>query len=83
MDLVEGPADLVLCGDVFYSGEVAARVMPVLDGLARTGLRVLVGDPGRVDLPLDRLRLVAEYPVRDMGDGPGKLTVTGVYDYRP
>ena len=75
--------ELVLCGDVFYGPEVAAGVLPVLDGFRAGGARVLVGDPGRVDLPRDRLELLAEIEVRDMGDGPGRTTFCGVFDYRP
>ncbi|MBC7480266.1 MAG: methyltransferase [Pseudorhodobacter sp.] len=75
--------ELVLAGDVFYGRQVAARVLPVLDGFRAAGARVLVGDPGRVDLPRDRLELLAEIEVRDMGDGPGKTTSCGVFDYRP
>ncbi|MBC7478661.1 MAG: methyltransferase, partial [Pseudorhodobacter sp.] len=72
-----------LAGDVFYGRQVAARVLPVLDGFRAAGARVLVGDPGRVDLPRDGLELLAELEVRDMGDGPGKTTSCGVFDYRP
>jgi predicted nicotinamide N-methyase len=75
--------DLVLCGDVFYSAEVAAAMLPVLDQFRARGVRLLVGDPGRKDLPTDRLTLCAEYGVADMGDGPGVLRRTGVYDYGP
>lgn len=75
--------DLVLCGDVFYSAEVAAEMLPVLDRFRAKGARVLVGDPGRADLPTDRLTLCAEYDVRDMGDGPGVVRRAGVYDYEP
>ena len=59
--------DLVLAGDVFYSPDVVAQTLPVLVELARDGVAVLVGDPFRRDLPLDRLDLVAEYAVPDMG----------------
>ena len=76
-----GQADLILCGDVFYDAAVAARVMPVLDAFLARGAQVLVGDPGRADLPLDRLELRAEYQVRDMGDGPGQRIRAGIYAY--
>ncbi len=75
--------DLVLCGDVFYGPEVAARVLPLLDGFRAGGARVLVGDPGRADLPRAGLVLLAEVEVRDMGDGPDKTCLSGVFDYRP
>ena len=54
-------ADVVLAGDVFYNRSMAEVVMPVLDRAARHGARVLVGDPGRADLPRGRLRIVATY----------------------
>ena len=75
--------DLILCGDVFYSAEVAAVVLPRLDAFRAGGARVLVGDPGRANLPRDLLIKKAEVAVRDMGDGPGKTVLTGIYDYRP
>jgi predicted nicotinamide N-methyase len=59
--------EVVLAGDVFYTAEVVAETLPVLTELARRGARVLVGDPFRRDLPLERLDLVAEYAVPDMG----------------
>ncbi|MBZ9854990.1 50S ribosomal protein L11 methyltransferase [Mesorhizobium sp. CA13] len=73
-DITKGPpppVDLVLAGDVFYSSEVALRVIPFLDRCLASGMEVLVGDPGRNDLPLSRLRLIAEYEVPDFGDGIG------------
>lgn len=59
--------DVVLAGDVFYSAQVVAETLPVLSEMARRGATVLVGDPFRRDLPLDRLDLVARYGVPDMG----------------
>ncbi|WP_155373574.1 class I SAM-dependent methyltransferase [Catellatospora vulcania] len=56
-----GDADLVLAGDVFYSDEMAERVMPFLRRAADRGARVLVGDPGRDYLPTTELALVATY----------------------
>ena len=77
------PVDVVLGGDIFYSPEVAAAVLPVLDRCRELGARVLVGDPGRADLARDRLILLAEYSVRDMGDGPGVTSQAGVYALAP
>ena len=71
--------DIVLAGDVFYAPDVAAQVLPVLEGLRAGGATVLVGDPGRADLPRVGLALVARDQVRDMGDGPGVLRRAGVY----
>lgn len=73
--------DLVLCGDVFYGPEAAAAVLPVLEGYRASGARVLVGDPGRADLPLSRLTRLAEYQVRDIGDGPGVVRTAGVFAF--
>lgn len=73
-DLLDaGPpdVDVILVGDLFYSAELAARVLPFLQRAAAMGAKVLVGDIGRADLPVDAFDMVASYPVRDVGDGPG------------
>ncbi|HET7412826.1 MAG TPA: 50S ribosomal protein L11 methyltransferase [Pararhizobium sp.] len=70
-DLLAGPppaVDLVAVGDLYYAPELAAKVTAFLDRCLLAGITVLIGDPGRVYLPRTRLRLVAEYPVPDMGD---------------
>lgn len=74
-----GAVDVVLAGDVFYAPEVAALVLPRLAGLAAQGALVLVGDPGRRDLPQDGLAPLAHYDLPDMGDPPGRLRRTQVY----
>lgn len=74
--------DLVLGGDVFYSTQVLKTVTPIFDRYRAKGVRVLVGDPGRVDLPRAALVLLAEVEVRDTGDGPGKVTMSRIFDYR-
>lgn len=64
-DVLDGDgegADVVLAGDVFYSQALATRMWPFLSGAAARGARVLVGDPGRGHLPVDRLQVVASYP---------------------
>lgn len=58
-----GGADVVLAGDVFYSKAMTARMTRFLLRSARSGARVLVGDPGRAFLPRDRFRPVATYDV--------------------
>jgi predicted nicotinamide N-methyase len=63
-DLTDGPVpevDLILAGDVFYDPEPAARVTPFLTRCRAAGIEVLVGDPRRAPLPLERLRMLAEY----------------------
>ncbi|UDL92811.1 methyltransferase [Mesorhizobium sp. PAMC28654] len=84
-DITMGPppaVDLVLAGDVFYGREVAERVIPFLDRCMAAGIDVLVGDPRRNDLPLSRLRLLAEYQVPDFGDAKGAVTKpSGVFSF--
>jgi predicted nicotinamide N-methyase len=62
-----GDADLVLAGDVFYSRAMTTAVLAFLDRAAARGARVLVGDPGRRDLPLDRLKILATYSAAGAG----------------
>jgi len=57
-------ADVVLAGDTWYEGELAARVLPWLERARATGAGVLIGDPGRRYLPSDNLRGLATYEVR-------------------
>ncbi|MBE1708024.1 methyltransferase [Mesorhizobium japonicum] len=85
LDITMGPppaVDLVLAGDVFYGHEVALRVIPFLDRCLAAGIDVLVGDPRRHDLPLSRLRLLAEYQVPDFGEAKGAtLKPSGVFRF--
>jgi len=65
-DLLAGgfpEADVVLAGDVFYSREMAGRVLPFLRRAADRGALVLVGDPGRAYLPTDGMIHRATYEV--------------------
>jgi predicted nicotinamide N-methyase len=55
--------DVVLVGDVFYAPELAAHALKFLDGCRAGGCEVLIGDPGRVDLPLDHLVKVSSHTV--------------------
>lgn len=67
-DLIEGappPVDLILVGDLFYDPDLAGRVTALLDRAAATGADILVGDPGRVPLPRDRLEEIARYDVAE------------------
>jgi predicted nicotinamide N-methyase len=56
---------VVLAGDVFYSREMAGRVLPFLRRAAGRGSLVLVGDPGRAYLPVDGMirRIAYDVPV--------------------
>ena len=74
--------DLVLAGDVFYSQNVADRVMAFFERCLNAGIAVLVGDPGRAYLPRSRLRLLAEYKVPDFGQTKdGALKPSGVFRF--
>jgi predicted nicotinamide N-methyase len=57
------PASVILAGDVFYSREMAGRVLPFLRRAAGRGCLVLVGDPGRAYLPTDGMIKQAAYDV--------------------
>jgi predicted nicotinamide N-methyase len=65
-DLLDNPAPeygVILAGDVFYSREMAGRVLPFLRRAASRGALVLVGDPGRAYLPADAMIKQAAYDV--------------------
>ncbi len=55
--------DVVLVGDVFYRADVAPRLEAWLRRLVARGATVMIGDPGRQFLPIDRLRCVATIAV--------------------
>jgi predicted nicotinamide N-methyase len=73
-DLLEigyAEADVILAGDVFYSREMAARVLPFLRRAAGRGALVLVGDPGRAYLPTESMihRSTYDVPVIEALEG--------------
>lgn len=86
-DLTAGPppsVDLVMVGDLFYERDLARRVTDFLDRCLAAGIEVLVGDPGRAHLPRSRLRLLAEYPVPDVGAVKGlTMKPSGVFSFLP
>ncbi len=53
----------VFAGDICYEAGMAGRITDWLQALAGRGATVLVGDPKRAYLPLDRLEPVATYQV--------------------
>jgi predicted nicotinamide N-methyase len=55
--------DIVLAGDIAYDRETAARVTAWLESLAQAGTLVLIGDPRRAYLAVDRLIALATYDV--------------------
>ena len=71
IDATDARWEVVTAGDVCYEQPMADRVTAWLRLLARHGNLVLLGDPGRAYLPVDRLRERARYPVptsRDLED---------------
>ncbi|MGO4871184.1 MAG: class I SAM-dependent methyltransferase [Roseiarcus sp.] len=55
--------DVVLAGDVSYQKDMAEAATAWLEGLARRGALVLIGDPRRSYLALDRLECLIDYGV--------------------
>jgi len=55
--------EVLLAGDVFYDRELASAIEPWFRTLARRGVTVLVGDPGRAYLPRANLERIATYSV--------------------
>lgn len=83
-DLTAGPApdvDVVLVGDLFYEAELARRVAAFLDRCVARGVSVLVGDPRRAFLPMERLEFIAEYPGGDFGGGPDDVAMNAVFAF--
>jgi predicted nicotinamide N-methyase len=84
---LDGPVpddiDLIAAGDVFYNPDVAAAMLPFLQRCHSAGIKVLIGDPDRRDLPLEQLELLACYKVGDVGDARDKAERLGaVYRLR-
>ena len=81
-DLLDEPppaVNVILAGDVSYQETMAARMFEWLRAAARSGARVLLGDPGRPYLPSDLERL-ATYRVRTSLElERSEITESGVY----
>ena len=60
-------ADVLLAGDVWYERAAADRFGPWLASVARAGVRVITGDPGRTYVPPDLVEL-ARYDVPTVAD---------------
>lgn len=79
-DLLAGPpvvADLVLAGDIFYNGNIAARVRPWLAAHVAAGSTVLIGDPGRKYLPVAGMELLGEVEVPASLDWEDRVSMIG------
>lgn len=62
-DVAAWAGALVTAGDVFYDRSTATAMLAGLTRLGAAGCEVLVGDPYRTFLPLDRLEPLATYEV--------------------
>ncbi len=60
--------DIVLAGDCWYEPVLAHRALAWLRRARAAGIDILIGDPGRADLPVDALESVATYDVRTTSD---------------
>lgn len=60
--------DVILAGDCWYEERFGSRISAWLIRAARTGVHVLIGDPGRRYLEHDPLRALATYDVRSTTD---------------
>jgi len=69
-------ADILLAGDVFYAPDVAQNSMRLLTERVAGGAVVLIGDPGRSDLPTG-LPMLAQYKLADVG--ATEVQYAGVY----
>ncbi|MSP50302.1 MAG: methyltransferase [Alphaproteobacteria bacterium] len=78
LDDSPGDWDTVLAGDLCYERPMADRVASWVRAQARSGVTVLMGDPGRAYKPADGLAEVARYMVptsRDLEDRDERETV--------
>ncbi|MEX0922048.1 MAG: 50S ribosomal protein L11 methyltransferase [Rhodovibrionaceae bacterium] len=64
----DGGWEVVLAGDVCYEKPMAEAVFAWLSALARGGVSVLLGDPGRSYLPKSGLEKLARYAVQTTRD---------------
>ena len=75
--------EVIAAGDVFYNPDVGRLMLPFLERCAAAGMAVLIGDPDRRDLPVERLERIASYKVGDVGDARDKAERVGsVYRLR-
>jgi predicted nicotinamide N-methyase len=70
-DVLDGDgegAEVVLAGDVWYSGPLAERVLGFIDRARARGATVIVGDIGRAFLPRERFRVLEAHDVPVMAE---------------
>jgi predicted nicotinamide N-methyase len=59
--------DIVLMGDLFYSADIAEAALAFARKGVSAGMDVIVGDPGRENLPSSHLQQLASYAVSECG----------------
>jgi predicted nicotinamide N-methyase len=77
LDEAPPDVDLLLAADTWYEGPLGERVYPWLLDAAARGIRVLVGDPGRLYLPSAGLEEIATYEVETTTQLEDRAVVTG------
>jgi predicted nicotinamide N-methyase len=86
-DVLDGDGDgaqVVLAGDVWYSRDLAGRVLGFLERVTARGASVLAGDIGRAFLPRHRFRVLdaRDVPVlADLEDASVKRTMVWAPDW--
>lgn len=83
-DPLDGPVpdvDLLLVGDLFYNAGLALRTAGFLEHCHQAGIAVIVGDPFRAPLPLDRMEPIARFPAAEYA-GQSPVPVGGVFRWR-
>jgi predicted nicotinamide N-methyase len=55
--------DVLVVGDIFYDPRLAVPAFALMQRCREAGTCVLIGDPGRADLPTQQLRQVGEHAV--------------------
>ena len=80
-DLLDAPApeaEIVLVGDLFYDPALAKRSTAFCQRCRAADATVLIGDPYRAPLPLDRLSRLASYEVEETN---GRSRAAGVFAF--
>jgi len=85
-DVIDSPGqwDVILLGDMCYERPLAERLLGWLRARASSGVRVLLGDPGRSYFPKSGLQKLATYRVqttRELEDR--EIRETSVYALEP
>jgi len=65
MNLTKAPKgfDIILAGDVCYDPVMSHEIIKWLRLCSSVGIKVIIGDPGRIYLPTENMKLLAEYIV--------------------